>query len=1037
MKDRKGTSCTVCIGLSYWGDQTRGAKIATGETYTSNSPAWVVSSEKSSLIQAVQASTIEERIAALPAGPLIVIVPTASQRQELLCAWARFHGIGEPPEIVTMSAFYRTIGNAALDRATRILTDAEADILLQQAARNTGGHSLGMRVNSKRIARWAQEGITINDLVYRAEDAGQPRRQKMMGSVLSIWSAYHNAIGSRASDRGTYAQRVVKALVNSKSFVYRTSSADIINSAVVFDTHGITFVDRELLISLADKGWDIGISFAPEIPPDPDVMVKSRNNADLQWMVSKGWHGRAQADSDERPSAVVCTAITRTKEVRLALSIVKEFAARGEALSGMALCVPGDSSYQRIIEELATACGVPISLNDLTSLAMSRTASALHTACSVVRDGWLRADVERLLGEPLVGRELAHSQSLLQVANSERIAGGNGVEGWQTRIKSRLELAKSLAESSVEESEEWFERSNKLQRAEIALHNLRSCLDLPVNRLIESKTFVEFLDDSLLVGLNLEEADPQATELLRTTFATYRTLCEDHELPSLHLAEHLRAWWLLVVGTPIERKQNRAGLRVCRPAELRGKQHALVLALGCIEGEFPRNSSDVLDEEMTPNLQQQMSFESMCDIATSVPSNGLLFCLYPNKVDGAPVLPSSLLNLVNHVPPPDWLESVKQNAQIILEPRDVQLRTKEPLYVDRSQLGNVVQNLSAEHLEAFDVRRYRATSPSRLDVATGCPYKFFAQKILRLDERGYNDTKLTPLERGLLLHDLVRQFYQSYQGQEGAPTSTQDLLSRRVNLVELGSIDDHWERLQSILQRMLGDADSQHLYADVENRALVGSTKKPGLLYRWLTREMHDQDRTGFLPALFEYEVRTEVPLVIHGGPTPTEVSLRMDRVDVNVENGQVYFVVTDYKATHNSFPTHMSVVRGEASQMPLYISALSIDFQNRGIEALPAGAVYRSFGSVIHAYRDPKSLALLVEPGSSIESLFGGRRVSGVSEKPLIHQIEHILETVGESQEVIESGLYSVTPRGAACVYCPYSELCRVDHWGPYITHE
>ncbi|MCX6140222.1 MAG: PD-(D/E)XK nuclease family protein [Candidatus Kapabacteria bacterium] len=1000
-------------------------------------PLWTTSQPDSSLLDAVQAETLERRIAAFPEGLLIVIVPTARQRREVLVAWARLHGRGEPPEIMTMSTFIYELGKQILEDGPRILPDASVDVLLRYAAFAAGTRPGVLRVRASRLARWAQEGMSpglVRQLSTRVDSA---RRRRNLETVARIWSEFADLVGRRACDRGTYGGRVADEAARRDAVNYHGPSGDPVRRLLVLDTHGVTFTDRLLLHSLCKCDWDIGIAFAPELSLMGES-ESSRSKSDHMWLVSHGWYYDSDGPSTSTESGievVVQSFPTRSEEVRRALALAKEAVASGIELSDVALCVPGSSDYERIVYDLAAAGGIPIDIDANGSLASSRSASAVLSACSVITSAWQRGDVERLLRDPLVRAAIPDVSNLLKVAVEDRIVGGQGPDAWQERCERKRADALHYEAHDLEHAEEWGRKSIRYKGALRAIGSLRSSVDVPIDRPIDAARFSQIIEDNIIKRLGIFDRarafEPTAITALEESLSSYRAVAKDHRLPSVHFGEHVRTWWTLVQSVPIASTvRQRLGLAVVKPAELRGQKRRLVIAVGCIEGEFPRTSVDMLDEDLTPGLRTAMAIESMADLSSSVTEDGLLLCTYPSKIDGAMVLPSSLLDRVSpkSTTNNDWI-SLDSRREILLDERDVRLRSIEPPTIDRSQRGIVADGLEGEVREQFEEDIARPISPSRIDVVAQCPFKYHAQKLLRLDDVGSDDNQLTPMERGTLLHEVVQRFYRSYQ-EYGAPdlSSEAALLASCVDL-RVGTFDEHWARLCEKLDDVLMETRPDHLFAEVERRALVGTPERVGLLRRWLASEIQDQVRTGFLPVLFEYEIEVEVSVPFGDTERPVAFKTRIDRIDVLKGDSGVTFVVNDYKSTIAQHLTRKNVIEGVVTQMPVYLAVVAAFFSKHGILAEPAAAVYRAFGTAFRSPEKSEQRVVLADPSSTIKP--GTPFKDYLTGLPLADQVQNIMGDVSPSILDLRRGVYPVRPTKDACRTCSFSALCRIDHWG------
>src|SRR5690606_33742018 len=64
---------------------------------------------------------------------------------------------------------------------------------------------------------------------------------------------------------------------------------------------------------------------------------------------------------------------------------------------------------------------------------------------------------------------------------------------------------------------------------------------------------------------------------------------------------------------------------------------------------------------------------------------------------------------------------------------------------------------------------------SQIDRYVSCPFRYFAQHVLRLEEERREGVGLTPLERGSLIHSLLEQFYRRWQDEGHGAVTTANL----------------------------------------------------------------------------------------------------------------------------------------------------------------------------------------------------------------------------------------------------------------------
>src|SRR6185369_8611128 len=129
-------------------------------------------------------------------------------------------------------------------------------------------------------------------------------------------------------------------------------------------------------------------------------------------------------------------------------------------------------------------------------------------------------------------------------------------------------------------------------------------------------------------------------------------------------------------------------------------------------------------------------------------------------------------------------------------------------------------------------------SASELSLYGRCPFKFFAEKVLKLEPRGEAAMDLTALDAGSLLHEALRRFFERHRGERLGD------LDRRALRNELGEIadavfDEH--------ERAMPPLNPQVWRLDREIRKL--------LLEQVLDYELEIQEKArskNVLPAFFE-----------------------------------------------------------------------------------------------------------------------------------------------------------------------------------------
>ena len=318
----------------------------------------------------------------------------------------------------------------------------------------------------------------------------------------------------------------------------------------------------------------------------------------------------------------------------------------------------------------------------------------------------------------------------------------------------------------------------------------------------------------------------------------------------------------------------------------------------------------------------------------------------------------------------------------------------------------------AEHYDAG-----HPFSASELSLYGKCPFKFFAEKVLRLEPRGEAAMDLTALDAGSLLHEVLRRFFERHRGKRLAN------LDRRALRNELGEIadavfDEH--------ERATPPLNPQVWRLDREIRKL--------LLEQVLDYELEIQEKArakNVLPAFFElaFGMRGEgvdprstdrrLELRRGTGEQSEVVQLRgqIDRVDV-AENGTA--IAYDYKLSRGAGLEDL--IEGRALQLHIYLAALEQLFLP-GSEIAGAGYYTMKGG---HARRNQGLYRAAMQSYTAV----GTRTASTLADTEWTQIRAEMESRVWEFIDGMRGGRFVVLPTApeATCPHCDFSAVCRYE---------
>lgn len=351
-------------------------------------------------------------------------------------------------------------------------------------------------------------------------------------------------------------------------------------------------------------------------------------------------------------------------------------------------------------------------------------------------------------------------------------------------------------------------------------------------------------------------------------------------------------------------------------------------------------------------------------------------------------------------------------------------------------------------------RRYdrHLYSASEFDLYARCPIRFWFERILRLAPLQEMPQDISSQEIGSLLHRIVYRFYaESPETQLHQREGNVDVAFLHRKADKAAWLQEAKTRLRQIIREELEAYDYSGVFWEHFTAMLLA-----GLETETLDRGSNDQ-RIGLFSAFLEQEITDDdvmLPWFVHanfGLPessqhddgyllsgSPLWISVQngkertvavtvcgqIDRIDVERETEADVrrVVVYDYKT--GTPPSIKKIREGVSFQLPLYLLAVQ--------EFL--GAKYQVVAGGYYQLKSPTE----VGRKSYLSSKESARYLNG-SPRGLLethaefHQIlEQCKDRVMHVAKAIRNGYFHPTtsgPQEAGCSYCPYQQICRVDH--------
>lgn len=1017
-----------------------------------------LSSPTSTLADAAGASSLAGCMEQLGSNvdTTIVIVPTYAQQRNAVTAWAAAMGAGRPPMVMPMQTFVGHLADAMLSEV-HVVADDEAQLLLEHAARDSGVRLGGLGVDIRFLHRCERSGIHAHNLADRPEyDENETRTAHRLRRLERVWKAYRQRLATDTFDASDRYRLIVAALRSGvPSTLFLRDHETPVRRLIVRDVVTLSNADVDVLSALADDGWDIAVHWAAEpslvgdgsIAEDSasrytvhDVNLYDRTLECRSMLTLRGWHDI----ETEPPAAPARVAVRRCStpgaEVRTILAAIKVAVLRqGLRLSDIAVVIPDMTGYEAEIRSMARTMGVPLTGGEQVGVMTSAPASALLIACDVINGGWRRIDLDRLRRCPIGNTVASALHDVVAAGEALRIVGGEGAEAWRAALQSRRDTLERRIRTADDDA---VDELRLVQDALQSVHDIMHILAAPPGPMSVQDAAVRL--DSIMEALDLGSVaqetqrmaetyqrpcgDVEALQALRETIRRYASILGSVQTDELTFDSHVVALRSMLGRVNVRLRDVRLeGVSLLRPADARGRQFALVFSPGWTEGTFPSVPRyDRLEHDLLPYERQLDELDMAIDVFRAVePGRGRLMLTHPATVGDADALPSQFCALAMRQLQ-EWSSDPLLDidaASMVLSVDEWRLFTQR-LSVDTSQSG--LSAGSATTLSSENLLRHlaRPLSPTRLDAFGDCPYRYAAVNLYGLRDESRDDDTLSPLERGEMMHDIVRAFFlrlRREQHGEIDETNLELALRHPIRLVDVEP-----RRLHAVLDEtaegILSTLNGGHTFQPSERRILLGTAASPGLLHRWLAMERAQAVSGAPLPAVFELLVT--VTADCDGIPIPVRV--RIDRIDIDRSVTPAALVVIDYKNSEASVPTKQEVVNGYRQQMPLYALAVDAECARLGIDAVVRSAQYMPYGKKLYDAAAAKRIPRLADAAMPLGATESVTKMA--FDDDLASAVGAMQHTVGE----LMKGSFPVRPRSSAtCGKCSYNELCRIQSMG------
>ncbi len=709
--------------------------------------------------------------------------------------------------------------------------------------------------------------------------------------------------------------------------------------------------------------------WGPAEPPSPRARAASANLFALP--------SRRVEPAAEPGELLVWRCRDRQHEVRAAARRIKELARAGAALNRIVVTAGDLSRYVQLIRELFPRYGVAADFGVGLPLAQAPAAAAVMHLLDAVIEGYPRRAVVNALRSPYFrfapapGADALSASAVDWISREAGVVQGRGE--WSERIRRYEERLRREREELDDDPARERALDRRLRRVSRARPAIEKFLDLlaRLEKPADADAFRETLR-GVLERLEFQQQILEAPRLglspadtRRDTIAYDRFLRAVDSVAACTRFAPRRSYTLLELRdllasalqeTTFRPERSCAGVQVLNLRELRALEVDHLFVLGMAEGEFPRPARrDIFFSE---SEQKRLGMKTEPSVETE---DRYLFyqCLarpersvalsWPASAEGGETVRSSFVDealraLGGEVQTPPEPAAPESRAELLVclgrrladaragqrelaalrgwadaEPA-LAANVRRSLHIERerSQLDALSRFQGAvgaaarawPHLD-------RPFSISMLETYGKCPFAFFMERMLGLKAPEEPTEELSAMQRGDVLHRVLRRYYEERR------------VRGRVKLTPDDDLDAERRRIKQIAEEVLAEEEGKGFFWDAERDRILGGPDAPGLLDRFI--EVEAEDETACEPAYFEAafgllaaEAGPDEQLALpaltlpRGGEPQAEIVGKIDRIDL-AEGSQ--FLVIDYKT--GAAPGASEVNRGAHLQMPVYLMAV------------------------------------------------------------------------------------------------------------------
>jgi ATP-dependent helicase/nuclease subunit B len=713
--------------------------------------------------------------------------------------------------------------------------------------------------------------------------------------------------------------------------------------------------------------------------------------------------------------------------------------------------------YSPTIRDIFSVYKIPFNLTDRYSLNASPPVISIINVLEVLENDFFYKNILRALSGGYLETIGIHQLNLMRVSNELKII--SGYLNWNNLIND------AISQKFEEADEEFGNLSFKEENYRKALDDIETLHDL-LKPFDKKMLLREFLDSfiNLIYILKIPvrlvgQGGDRVEENVKAITVLIETVTELLELFKIEYGEKERfnlKFYLNYIRTAVNstryniKERQGYGVQITTLSEIRGLEFDHLFIAGLCDGDLPTRytpeiffSPKYMKDEVRHHGEERYHFyQSLCSWKKR------LYLVTPANEEKKELVESGFLTEftslfeVAQKSKKDYKDTLFSREEVIefagknnietlkdyktLKEYDIDYSAiDDALKIDKQRIkepfgaseftGNIFKNLGDEAKEKLTEYGKRNFSISQLETYAKCPYKYFAERVLKLEPVEEPTEEIEALEMGNLLHTILYEFYS-------------ELNCKNIILQNAGEKDFEYayKLIFRIAEEKIEKANFRSPLSFFEKEKVLGikGERKNSLLLKFLIAERDNND--GFDPKYFE-ESFGQIGNANYNKSILTDFSVRdinisgkIDRIDFN-EADKKYKVI-DYKIG-GRMPTARDLLGGISLQLPLYMYAAKKLIEAQiSVDSDPSSAE-------IYSLKFSNS-----DFGRKPVKITDSRKKDMTEDEVIVANydlIEICLDSIEKYVKSIANGKFNLSAlkdrENKVCRYCDFRSICRI----------